>query len=190
MSRHVTKRLEPGSQYQFRVDSENECGIEQSLVKSITLSSVPSKMPLLETRREGCSVLVRWNEPETGGLPILYYRIEIQTAKSTWFDLKDLCLSTDTTSCSIPMYRLAGSGINLQPGDAIVVRGSALNARGSGIPSLPNVKGSSEISPAIMIAEILARKPKLKLQIMTQKQISLKWDTLFSGLDQSSSEKE
>jgi hypothetical protein len=34
-------------------------------------------MAVMVTRREGCNVRVSWRKPETGGLSILYYKIEI-----------------------------------------------------------------------------------------------------------------
>jgi len=124
-------------------------------VFTVSLAIAPAIMnkPVLLPHASRCDVIVSWEKPNDGGLPILEYRVEIRITATKWFDQDNnkvkrfystnLNCGKDPSvlSCNIPMAVLQEAPYELPLAGHIVVRVSARNDFGWGLPSAINSQG-------------------------------------------------
>jgi hypothetical protein len=73
------------------------------------------------------------------------------------------------------MHAFSRAPFNLKHGDSVVVRASAVNAKGTGIPSLPNTEGAQMVSSPSTVASLIYTKIPGK-----NNQVKLSWQPIPS----------
>lgn len=141
--------------YYFRIAASNIYGFQilfSASTAGIRASSKPDVPAVPTVTLEGTNVAIAWTAPLANNAAITAYRVTIQRrvagVLSDYIETTSLCdgsLPTvvSNTKCSIPMsaFLSISFNYNLQRGDAILAKVSAINSRGESDPSSPNAAG-------------------------------------------------
>jgi len=119
------------------------------------------------TRAEDCSLRIEWTAPDARGAPIIGYNVEIQGSDEQFYGEEDCGVSSTIQSCVLPMGVLSSEPYLLEEGELIVIRVSAQNEKGWGLPSQVNPTGATLRTPHVMQIPELASK--------TDDSIRLRW---------------
>lgn len=81
-----------------------------------------------------------------GGLPLLQYKVQFQTASGLFMETQSCdgshALTIDNLRCTVPLLELLDEPFNLQQGKLIQARVIHVNAIGESIPSILNSFGA------------------------------------------------
>lgn len=135
---HSHLRLDNHLTYRFRVRASNECGVGPfSPDLLVNLAKAPAMMAPLTLTKSGCSVRINWKQPVDNGAPIERYNIEVRARDGRFYQvIKNGCGQNSVDfSCLLPMQELTLPPYDLEQGDNIVARGSAINSLGTGVHS-------------------------------------------------------
>ena len=97
---HTESGLTEGNSYRFRVQARNAVGFSNySVVFTIIAATVPSKpgAPTTYLNVDSTKVVIDWSAPDTGGLSIDGYKVEIKTSTASFAkDLTDCDAETNS----------------------------------------------------------------------------------------------
>jgi len=123
-----------GVEYKFRYRALNTFGwssYSDTLYRRA--ASQPSKPSAPTTSNTGVSVKIQWTAPSAQGASISAYLVEIRTSVSTVFSTElNYCDGSDSgvitdLYCVIPISSLTAAPFNLEQGDIVYARVSAIN---------------------------------------------------------------
>lgn len=140
---YTLNTLETGSAYQFKIRAKNTCGYGKfSELLDVDMPTVPFK-PTLKTLKEKCGLVLAWESPDEGGLPVEEYKVEVRTnrfknsasetfAMINYRPVKGCGKDLMNLQCSLPMNFLQSEPFSLPRGATVEARVSARNQIGWG----------------------------------------------------------
>jgi hypothetical protein len=142
--------LSSGETYRFKYRSDNIHGWSTDYSPEIDVKTLikPTKITGVTTLVLGSDVRISWTEPYHGGVGIELTSYIIQVMTETGSYISDAeCDGSETSIidnkyCDIMMTTLTASSFNLELGDLVVARVTAINEKGQGEYSEVNSKGA------------------------------------------------
>ena len=78
---YTLNTLQTGGGYRFKLRAKNSCGYGPfSQMLDIHMPTVPFKPPL-EAYKEKCGLVLAWQMPDSGGVPVEQYKVEVRTSR-------------------------------------------------------------------------------------------------------------
>jgi hypothetical protein len=102
-------------------------------------------MAPVNTSLNNCALQIDWSAPGDGGSSITAYTIEILGSAKEFYPA-EICGQNSEIDCLIPIADLKAEPWNLNGGDLVQVRSTAINANGRGAPSPVNTEGVRVVS--------------------------------------------
>ncbi|MBI5145754.1 MAG: fibronectin type III domain-containing protein [Thaumarchaeota archaeon] len=158
--------LDAATQYNYRVFAINAVGIgpasaTASSVTNTPSATIPGQVTGLVLTPSQAQIILNWNAPNDGGIPIIGYKIEVESPVGNGWSIQ----VADTGSTSITY---ADTG--LTPSTQYNYRISAINGIGIGLPSNP-------VNTMTMTSATVPSSPMSLQGIIADSQISISWVT-------------
>lgn len=173
----LTSDIERSETYLFRIRAANVHGYGLfSVPVLIQAAGIPRQpqVPFTSIDLTTQGLKIQWAVPDNNGAQISFYVVQVQNQAASAFET-DLTncdpQGESTTSCVIPMTRLAQTPFDLQFQQQIVVRVAGVNFYGQGPFSETNQSGET-------LRQVPSKMNGVNIVTQKEDQISLSWAAL------------